>query len=185
MNLPSRRRNSGKKWKRFWRDDPRCFCPETAAPWIIELLSENENSLPAKTAPREKVIIAERKAVKGSSTGEFPDPPPFAHISHCRRLTDRNSSRISCPVLVIAPVTLRNYIVGHDVVLMTSNGGLNLYIGNNENADGVYNPVTELRMVGADPESDWTKPLRIRVNDFVTRAVESSWVHNHLDKGAQ
>jgi Flp pilus assembly protein TadD/4-amino-4-deoxy-L-arabinose transferase-like glycosyltransferase len=58
--------------------------------------------------------------------------------------------------IVIAPVTLRNYIAGHDLVMMTSNGGLNLYIGNNENANGLYDPIKELRMVGADPESDWT-----------------------------
>jgi tetratricopeptide (TPR) repeat protein len=58
--------------------------------------------------------------------------------------------------LVIAPITFRNYLVGHDLVLITSNGGLNLYVGNNENANGLYGPIKELRMVGADPESDWT-----------------------------
>ncbi|MCX5801425.1 MAG: tetratricopeptide repeat protein [Candidatus Eisenbacteria bacterium] len=58
--------------------------------------------------------------------------------------------------VAIAPATLHNYVVGHDLVMITSNGGLNLYIGNNEKANGLYNPIKELRMVGADPESDWT-----------------------------
>jgi tetratricopeptide (TPR) repeat protein len=59
--------------------------------------------------------------------------------------------------LVTAPVTIRNYVTGNDLVLVTSNGGLNFYIGNNENADGLYSkPIKELHLVGADPESDAT-----------------------------
>ena len=59
--------------------------------------------------------------------------------------------------LVTAPVTLRNYVTGNDLVLVTSNGGLNFYIGNNEKADGLYSkPIKELHLVGADPESDAT-----------------------------
>jgi 4-amino-4-deoxy-L-arabinose transferase-like glycosyltransferase len=41
-------------------------------------------------------------------------------------------------ILVIAPITLRNYIVEKDFVLLTSNGGINFYIGNNENSIGVF-----------------------------------------------
>ncbi|MCK4415010.1 MAG: tetratricopeptide repeat protein [Candidatus Eisenbacteria sp.] len=40
--------------------------------------------------------------------------------------------------LVIAPVTLRNRIVGGDWVLTTSNAGINFYIGNNAEADGTF-----------------------------------------------
>ena len=59
--------------------------------------------------------------------------------------------------LVTAPVTIRNSVIGHDFVLVTSNGGLNFYIGNNDNADGLYSkPIKELHLVGADPESDAT-----------------------------
>ncbi len=39
--------------------------------------------------------------------------------------------------LVIFPVTLRNYIVGKDLVLIASQGGINFLIGNNSNADGM------------------------------------------------
>lgn len=36
----------------------------------------------------------------------------------------------------VAPVTVRNYVVGHDFVIIASQGGLNFYIGNNASADG-------------------------------------------------
>jgi len=39
--------------------------------------------------------------------------------------------------LTIAPATIRNYVVAHDLVWITSNAGLNLYIGNNEYTDCV------------------------------------------------
>jgi tetratricopeptide (TPR) repeat protein/4-amino-4-deoxy-L-arabinose transferase-like glycosyltransferase len=39
--------------------------------------------------------------------------------------------------LVVLPVTLRNLLVAGDLVLISSQGGINFYIGNNENADGV------------------------------------------------
>ena len=39
--------------------------------------------------------------------------------------------------LCVAPVTLRNVIAGKDLVLISSNGGINLYIGNNPEASGV------------------------------------------------
>lgn len=38
---------------------------------------------------------------------------------------------------VIAPVTIRNALVGEDLVLISSQGGVNFYIGNNPRADGV------------------------------------------------
>ncbi len=38
-------------------------------------------------------------------------------------------------LLVIAPVTLRNYLIGNDLVLISTNAGLNFYIGNNAQYD--------------------------------------------------
>jgi tetratricopeptide (TPR) repeat protein len=43
-------------------------------------------------------------------------------------------------VITIAPVTLRNYLVANDFVLICSNGGVTLYIGNNEESD-CANPI--------------------------------------------
>jgi 4-amino-4-deoxy-L-arabinose transferase-like glycosyltransferase len=44
---------------------------------------------------------------------------------------------LAVPVLA---VTARNYAVGQDLVLLTSNAGKNFYIGNNPTADGTYVP---------------------------------------------
>lgn len=40
--------------------------------------------------------------------------------------------------LAIAPATIRNYVVARDFVLISSNGGINLYLGNNEFAQGLF-----------------------------------------------
>ena len=44
---------------------------------------------------------------------------------------------IGCIVPVML-VTVRNYLIGDDYVLISSNGGINFYLGNNENAPGIY-----------------------------------------------
>jgi tetratricopeptide (TPR) repeat protein len=53
--------------------------------------------------------------------------------------------------LVVGPVTLRNYVVERDFVLITSNGGLNFFIGNGEGATGGYVKPEELDIV-TDPD---------------------------------
>lgn len=39
-------------------------------------------------------------------------------------------------LLVILPIAIRNYVVGRDIVLIASQGGINFYIGNNPGANG-------------------------------------------------
>lgn len=39
--------------------------------------------------------------------------------------------------LPIAPVTARNYIIADDIILISSQGGINLYLGNNPRAEGL------------------------------------------------
>lgn len=39
--------------------------------------------------------------------------------------------------LIISPVALRNLLAGGDLVLIASQGGINFYIGNNKNSDGM------------------------------------------------
>jgi tetratricopeptide (TPR) repeat protein len=43
--------------------------------------------------------------------------------------------------LALAPVAMRNRVVSGEMVLVSSHGGLNFYIGNNEGADGTYHAV--------------------------------------------
>lgn len=40
-------------------------------------------------------------------------------------------------LIAVVPVTIRNSVVGDDFVPISSNGGVNLFIGNNERADGL------------------------------------------------
>ncbi|HEX2897807.1 MAG TPA: glycosyltransferase family 39 protein, partial [candidate division Zixibacteria bacterium] len=39
--------------------------------------------------------------------------------------------------LIILPITVRNIVVGHEPVLIAAQGGINFYIGNNSNSDGL------------------------------------------------
>lgn len=41
-------------------------------------------------------------------------------------------------IIAVLPVTLNNYLAGNEVVLLTTNYGINLYIGNHESATGIY-----------------------------------------------
>ena len=39
--------------------------------------------------------------------------------------------------LIILPITIRNYVAGGEIVLISSQGGINFFIGNNRQSDGV------------------------------------------------
>lgn len=61
-------------------------------------------------------------------------------IAH-RRRSSRRILRIGAGLLlgtavIVAPATVRNYVVSGECVLITSNAGINLFIGNNPRADG-------------------------------------------------
>jgi len=66
-------------------------------------------------------------------------------------------------VLMVAPVTLRNWIVSHELVLLTTGGGEVFFIGNNPDANGLYVPPPFVR---PDPKYEHA--------DFVQRASEIS-----------
>jgi tetratricopeptide (TPR) repeat protein len=54
-------------------------------------------------------------------------------------------------VVVIIPVTIRNYIVANDFVPISSNMGINLYIGNNERTDCISPVIPDLpQLAGID-----------------------------------
>ena len=66
-------------------------------------------------------------------------------------------------VLTILPVTLRNWAVSHEFVLLTTGGGEVFFIGNNADANGLYLPPPFVR---PDPKYEHA--------DFVARATEIS-----------
>jgi tetratricopeptide (TPR) repeat protein len=57
--------------------------------------------------------------------------------------------------LVVFPVTMRNYIVGQDLVLETSQGGQNFYIGNNPRASGFFENPEGIRLTPEYEEEDF------------------------------
>ncbi len=63
--------------------------------------------------------------------------------------------------LMIAPVTLRNWAVAHEFVLLTTGGGEVFFIGNNADANGLYVPPPFVR---PDPKYEHA--------DFIARASE-------------
>ncbi len=48
------------------------------------------------------------------------------------------STSLAVFFLALSPVTVHNWVYGHDVVFLTSHGGFNFYIGNNPKAEGVF-----------------------------------------------
>lgn len=61
-------------------------------------------------------------------------------------------------LLVLAPVALRNGLVGGDFLPTTFQGGVNFYIGNNPRADGTYRPIVPGKQA---PELERREPMRI------------------------
>ena len=59
-------------------------------------------------------------------------------------------------VLMLAPATLRNLIVADDFVLLTSNGGVNLLIGQQYGYKGIFAPVMEETQAEFDPSMETT-----------------------------
>jgi len=71
--------------------------------------------------------------------------------------------------VVIAPVTIRNYIVAKDFILITSNAGINFYISNNEKSTGFTPAIPALEEITYLGRSGW------RSSDYpkMVRGVEA------------
>ncbi len=57
-------------------------------------------------------------------------------------------------ILAITPVTVRNYVVTDDFILISSQGGVNFYIGNNPDANGLTMVMPEISLTESVP---WDK----------------------------
>ena len=68
-------------------------------------------------------------------------------------------------VLAIAPVTLRNYIIGGDFVPISYNGGVNFYIGNNANAE---------QTLALRPGWEWEELVALPLREGITRPSAKS-----------
>ncbi len=72
-----------------------------------------------------------------------------------RRAISSSVSLLVGVALPIAPVTVRNYAVARDFVLISSNGAINLYIGNNERSDGYTARIPELYELTGENTWSW------------------------------
>jgi Tfp pilus assembly protein PilF len=55
-----------------------------------------------------------------------------------RRRAAAVGALVAAAALAVLPCALRNYVVGRDIVPVSANGGVNLYIGNNPHANGTF-----------------------------------------------
>ncbi len=64
----------------------------------------------------------------------------------------RTSLFVLALALPILPVTVRNYYVGHDLVLISSQGGIAFYTGNNPDSDGAFGSPAGFKIIGGNWE---------------------------------
>ncbi|MDX9880368.1 MAG: tetratricopeptide repeat protein [Sedimentisphaerales bacterium] len=77
-------------------------------------------------------------------------------------------------LVTIAPATIRNYVAGQDLVLITTNGGVNLYVGNNETSTGTYSGIPSLH--GLRIENEYYPCVIESVERLVGRKMKDSEV---------
>ena len=95
--------------------------------------------------------------------------------------------------LAVAPATLRNLAVSGEPVLVSSHGGLNLYIGNRAEADGTYRHVPgitpdiqgQARDARRVAEEAAGRPLTARGVDAHFRGLAWGWVRAHPFQAAR
>lgn len=75
----------------------------------------------------------------------------------------------------LAPSLIRNVVVAGEWSLISSHGGLNLYIGNNERASGFYNEVPGIRPLIEGQQEDTRKVASEALGRDVTDAEASSF----------
>ena len=110
----------------------------------------------------------------------------FLLTSICKHWKTREGIRISAVALLgivvtIAPVSLRNYVVGDDLVLISSNGGIVFAQGNNPSANGVSGPLPGFSgSIGTQREEEME--IAQKTLGHTPRASESSafWVRQSL-----
>jgi tetratricopeptide (TPR) repeat protein len=79
-------------------------------------------------------------------------------VGQTARRAGRAAAFLAGIALALAPVALRNGLVGGDFLPTTSQGGVNFYIGNNQRADGTYRPIVPGKQT---PELEQREPARL------------------------
>jgi len=78
--------------------------------------------------------------IRSWSTGPLPVtiPPVPVSVPPLALVVRRAAVFLVVAALVILPVTVRNFVAGNDLVLVTSHGGINFFIGNSPGARGTF-----------------------------------------------
>lgn len=74
--------------------------------------------------------------------------------------------------IVVAPMTISNYVAAGDLVLTSSNGGINFWIGNNAQADGTF-------LVPADMRADLYAGSKLAAEEALGHALSPSEVSSY------
>ena len=82
-------------------------------------------------------------------------------------------------LLALAPAAIRNHRAAGDRVLITSNAGINLYIGNNPAAEGLFNEPPEIAPFGSVYE---VPALTARLATRLGRPLKASDVSRHYSR---
>ncbi|MBW1708375.1 MAG: tetratricopeptide repeat protein [Deltaproteobacteria bacterium] len=85
-------------------------------------------------------------------------------------------------VLIISPVTIRNWVVGRDLVLTTAQAGQNFYIGNNPRAGGFFENPKHIRLEPQYEEDDFRQEaLRLTGRqEMKPSEISSFWMRQGL-----
>src|SRR5688572_2361439 len=87
----------------------------------------------------------------------------------------RGAVLVTTLLAVLAANAARNYAVSGEVVLVASHGGLNLYIGNHDRADGTYTPVPGITPSIAGQATDSTRVAESSTGRRLTSGEVSSY----------
>lgn len=82
---------------------------------------------------------------------------------------------------VVGAIAVRNYIVGHDLVLLTSNAGKNLWIGNNPEASGSWVSLVSDDVWGADLSFYMRNDKKRTAADLTPSQSSAYFSHKALD----
>ncbi|UCF06490.1 MAG: glycosyltransferase family 39 protein [bacterium] len=89
-------------------------------------------------------------------------------------------------VIAIAPLTIRNAVLTHEFVPLTTGGGINFYIGNNPEATGFYSvPFYKGQPIGGTPEEQQKKMYDLASAEtgrtLSPREVSNFWLRRGLE----
>lgn len=96
---------------------------------------------------------------------------------HRRATARRIALVVAGAVVVIAPVTVRNLVVGGEFVPVSANGGINYFIGNHDRASGLFQPVdgVEFFQPGSGSDGGSVTEASRRAGRELTPAEASAW----------